>query len=339
MPPSEYTQLFQQLAILLEDVHQKGGLKRMSPSQVQTMAYRYLQASAVMAWLSSQQKTLGGASNPQLMQFQQLVVDAHGTLYPESDTTFHKFWRFLTCTLYQQLWADRGYHALALTSIVVTALIAFFLVRQNFELAPLFMSSMLRDPSEMDTYIYSPEARHLMLTGLNDINDAQKTFFAGFLMYNNIRVALICFVSGFILCVPTFFLLLQTGLMLGTLPALFYPNDIIPLTAWLMPHGVPELSAIILASGSGLKIGHSMLNPQQVAGTQRIGSALKQTVLSQLGCVLLFVFMLVWAGIVESFVRQSHLTDPVRLLIAGVSTLPILGLFARGYWLSRQSAG
>ena len=338
MPPSEYTQLFSQLAILLDDVHQKGGLKRLSPQHVQTLAYKYLQASAIMAWLASQQKTLHQAPSPQLMQFQQLIVDAHSTLYPESDTTFHKLWHFLTRTLYQQLWVDRGYHLLALSSIVVTALIAFVLVRHNFELAPLFMSSMLRDPSEMDSYIYSSQARHLMLTGLNDINAAQKTFFAGFLMYNNIRVALICFVSGFIMCVPTFFLLIQTGLMLGTLPALFYPTDIVPLTAWLMPHGVPELSAIILASGAGLKIGHSMLNPQQVAQTPRISTALKQTILSQLGCVLVFVILLEWAGLVESFVRQSHLSDSIRLMIAAVSTLPIVGLFIRGYWVSRHAS-
>ena len=70
---------------------------------------------------------------------------------------------------------------------------------------------------------------------------------------NNIKVAAICFLGGFAAGVPTAFFLAANGWMLGTIAAAVHHGGY-DLAFWplIVPHGVLELSILIIAGAAGL---------------------------------------------------------------------------------------
>lgn len=328
--PYEYRQVFAELKRQTQSVHPKG-LSGRPIGFITQFGQLYLKASALFAWAKGQSQW-----RHYVQPMQRVLVDANLVLYPESKTTWLGLWKALVLHVPAQLWRDRYFHLLATLIFSVSALIAFVLVRQNFELAPVFMPAGIRSMTDLDAYFFSPQARHEMLTYGRDQGAQAKAYFAFFLMQNNIKVAISCFVSGFVFGVPTLWTLIQTGLMMGALPALFYPDDIIPLGAWILPHSVPEVGAILLAGGGGLRIGYSMLNPRSVSPSiSTIGRSLQQLMRQLAGTVVVVVVLLIWAAIVESFVRQSTLSDATRYAIAWLSLVPLMGLFLWGFWADR----
>src|SRR5690606_38746852 len=98
--------------------------------------------------------------------------------------------------------------------------------------------------------------------GPQDSSLGEGTFFSTFLFTHNTRVAFLCFAWGIVLGLPTLYLLIMNGMMLGAFLALFFSKGLgVEVVAWIGPHGVPEIGAIILCGGAGMAIGHSLLNP------------------------------------------------------------------------------
>ncbi len=324
--PLSYRQVFEKLKSQI-DTALKSGLKSQSPAFIEEFAYTYLQCLSTFSQIKA---------HPQWQNYlhpcQKLIVQANVLLYPEEETSFSGLLESFWVKLPAQMWENRYFHLLSFSIILVTTFIGFIIVHQNFEMAPIMMPTFLRSSHELEAYLFSKSAQKTMLTTGRNYGVGAKTLFASFLFMNNLKVAIICFISGFLFGIPTFILLIQTGLMLGALPALFYNGDLIGLGAWLLPHGVPEISAIILAGGAGLRIGFTMLHP----GSDGIGKALKKAIKSVTGTIFLCTILLIWAAIVESFVRQSTLSDSERYFIAALSFIPLFLLFARSYFAYRQ---
>lgn len=319
--PSEYRQVYENLKGYI-NTSSHGGLKKQPIETIEGFAQQYLVALSMLSRLRA---------NPNWKKyvpaFQNVLLEANILLYPEETVTLEKVWHYLWVTLPAQLWENRWYYFASTTIVLVTTVIGFIIVLQNFEMAPVFIPGGLRSSHEMEAYLFNPGAQHEMLTAGRNSSTDEKTLFAVALMINNIKVAITCFLTGVLFGLPTVLILAQTGLMLGTFPALFMKGDLYGLGAWLLPHGVPEVSAILFAGGAGLKLGLSLLQPTAGKASQNFRKALK----SIIGTVLICVVLLIWAGIVESFVRQSTLSNPVRYMIAGFSLIPIILLFVRAF--------
>jgi uncharacterized membrane protein SpoIIM required for sporulation len=163
------------------------------------------------------------------------------------------------------------------------------------------------------------------------------SIFASFLFDHNARIGLIAFALGFAAGVPTALLVFQNGLMLGAFLALYDEHGLlIPLLGWLLPHGVPELSAIILCGAGGLAMGKAMLAPGERTVRSALTDAGKRGAIVASGAVALFFV----AGLVEGIFRQVVTNDVLRFamatfnaswllawLVIGGSYVP--GLFAR----------
>lgn len=324
--PLTYRQIFEKLKSQIDEASHRG-LHKHSLAYIESFAYNYLQGLSILSRIRT---------NPNWQRYlqpcQKLLVQANVLLYPEEGTSFKGLWHALWIRLPAQLWENRLFYLVSLCIGLITAFLGFVIVMQNFEMATVFVPSALRSSHEMDAYLFSTTAQKEMLTYGRDLGVEAKTFFATFLLLNNAKVALLCFVSGFLFGIPTLLILVQTGLMLGALPALFVHGDFWGLMAWLLPHGVPELSAIFLAGGAGLKLGYTMLSPGE-AGMQQ---ALKKTIKSLTGTLVICIVLLIWAALVESFIRQSDLPDNARLALAAMSTIPILLLFARAYFAAQH---
>jgi uncharacterized membrane protein SpoIIM required for sporulation len=120
---------------------------------------------------------------------------------------------------------------------------------------------------------------------------------------NNIGVALLTFVAGFLLSIGTHFLLFQNGVMLGAFQYYFHTKGLL-LTSFLgiWIHGAFEISAIVLAGGAGLTIGNSWLFP----GNQSRGQALKNGASRGIKIMIVLIPFIVAAGFLESYVTHHY---------------------------------
>ena len=108
--------------------------------------------------------------------------------------------------------------------------------------------------------LFDEMARGQISTGVQDA-----PFAAAFIIQNNIRVALICFAGGVFLGIPTAFVLLSNGWMLGTVAAAVRLGGYdFQFWSLIVPHGVLELSVIVISGGTGLMLGDAILRPGQL---------------------------------------------------------------------------
>jgi uncharacterized membrane protein SpoIIM required for sporulation len=145
-------------------------------------------------------------------------------------------------------------------------------------------------------------------------------FAATFIIQNNIRVALLCFAGGALAGSLTVFSLLANGWMLGTLAAAVHRDGFDrPFWALIVPHGVIELSVIVLAGATGLMLGDAILRP----GLLRRGDALVAVAPRAVELAVGVASLLVIAGLLEGFVSPSDLPIGVKYAV-GATTAVLL---------------
>jgi len=139
---------------------------------------------------------------------------------------------------------------------------------------------------------------------------------ASLIIQNNIRVALICFAGGALLGLPTALALLANGWTLGTLAAAVHRDGIdLPFWSYIAPHGVIELSIIVIAGATGLMLGDAILRP----GLRRRAEALEVAAGRAVGLALGAASLLVVAGLVEGYVSPSGAAEGLKYGIGAVS--------------------
>ncbi|HYD39846.1 MAG TPA: stage II sporulation protein M [Anaeromyxobacter sp.] len=146
---------------------------------------------------------------------------------------------------------------------------------------------------------------------------ALKTF-AMFLFTHNARVGLLAFAVGFAGGIPAGLLLFVNGLTLGAFAALYDSRGLsLDFWAWILPHGVTELTAVALCGAAGLALGQAVIFPgreERKAGLARRG---REAALVALGAVALFFV----AGLIEGIFRQLVHSIPIRYAVAGATAL------------------
>lgn len=144
--------------------------------------------------------------------------------------------------------------------------------------------------------------------------DGELSAFASFLFNNNAQIALFAFALGFAFGIPTAWLLVFNGVMIGSMYAVFWDKGLgYEFTGWLLIHGVTELYAIVLAGAAGFIIGGAVAFP---GGRTRLSSARaagQKAATLAMGCVI----MMIIAAILEGFGRQLINSDIMRYSIAG----------------------
>jgi uncharacterized membrane protein SpoIIM required for sporulation len=158
------------------------------------------------------------------------------------------------------------------------------------------------------------------------LSGAHSTFSAD-LMTHNIRVSLLTLGMGMTAAAGTVLLLFYNGVILGAV-AIDYAlaGQTKFLLGWLLPHGVIEIPAILIAGQAGLLFGGAMLG---WGSHETLRRRLRRISPDVMTLAFGLAIMLVWAGIVEAFFSQFH--EPVlpyELKIAfGIVELAALILF------------
>ena len=157
--------------------------------------------------------------------------------------------------------------------------------------------------------------------------EVQKTTFSASLMTHNTKVSIFTLALGMTWGVGTIIMLFYNGVILGAVAVDYiHAGQTKFLLGWLMPHGVIEIPAILIAGQAGLLlavalIGRGRRTPFRTRLREISGDV--ATLIFGVG------LMLVWAGFVEAFLSQYHEpVIPYRAKIAfGCVELILLFLF------------
>lgn len=154
-----------------------------------------------------------------------------------------------------------------------------------------------------------------------------KTTFSAELMTHNIKVAIFTLALGMSWGFGTILMLFYNGVILGAVAVDYIrAGETKFLLGWLMPHGVIEIPAILIAGQAGLMLAMALIGRgSRLTLPARLRAISPDVVTLMFGVALL----LVWAGFVEAFLSQYHEpVIPYDLKIAfGCVELTLLSLF------------
>lgn len=302
--------------LAMEAVHHSRTLGRpRSLEQVEMFTAAYRQAATELA------RVRAFSPDKRLAEFiEQSVATAHFAVHRKPRPKLHTVLAAVLTgfpALVRRYWR---YHAVSALLVVGTCVLAFLAYMADPNNYYLFIDSGLaggRDPSASTAYLAST-------LGEQETSAAEDVAFSQMLFTHNTKVSFFCYAWGIVAGLPTIYLLVKTGLMLGGFTALFVDRGLaVPYFAWILPHGVPEIGAIILCGGAGLLLGHRMINPGGRSRAEAIRRAAIDASYTALGCMpLLFL-----AGLIEGIFRQSSAGNEARY---GVFLLMLFGL---GSWL------
>jgi uncharacterized membrane protein SpoIIM required for sporulation len=134
-----------------------------------------------------------------------------------------------------------------------------------------------------------------------------KASFSTNLMTHNTKISLLTLAMGMTFGVGVVVLLFYNGVILGAV-CLDYilAGETKFLLGWLLPHGVIEIPAILIAGQAGFLVAKTLIG----SGTRSTLRTRFRTISSDLVTLACgFACLLVWAGIVEAFLSQYH--EPV----------------------------
>ncbi|MFK8028673.1 MAG: stage II sporulation protein M [Gammaproteobacteria bacterium] len=184
---------------------------------------------------------------------------------------------------------------------------------------PAFVYSII-DPETAGTYtsMYSENHQENGRTAVDDVR------MFGHYIWNNVSIALRTFASGLLLGVGAIFIILFNGVYIGAVSGLIATSGY-GETFWsfVIGHGSFELTAIVLAGATGMKIGFALLLP----GRLTRGQSIKQAALDIAPMIYGFVAMLVIAAAIEAFWSPSATIPNNVKFIVGT----LLWVFVIGY--------
>jgi uncharacterized membrane protein SpoIIM required for sporulation len=147
-----------------------------------------------------------------------------------------------------------------------------------------------------------------------------------YIFVNNVRVSFAAFVMGIFLSVGTIFILFKNGVMVGVFLTFFHRYHVLwEALPIIYIHGTLELSAIVIAGGAGLAMGHSIMFP----GTYPRHHALMQNAKRGIKIIFGLIPVFFMAAFLEGYVTRM-----ADMHIAGKLTIILLSLsFILWYYL------
>lgn len=259
-----------------------------------------------------------------------LALRAHQVVYATQRGSLSRFATFWTRTFPRAVRAEWRAMTLALVLFYGGGLVFGLAVVIEPDLAYRFMS-----PGEVDSMqqMYDPAREMITRPGGAE---SDLTMF-GFYIYNNIGIAFRTFASGLVFGLGSFFFVAFNGLVLGVVAGhlinvgaanVFFP--------FVIGHGAPELTAIVISGAAGFRLGWALVAP----GRLRRAEALKVAARAVLPLVYGAGGMLVVAAYLEGFWSASAVPKPVKYGVGAVLWAATAGylLFAGRYRGAQRAA-
>jgi uncharacterized membrane protein SpoIIM required for sporulation len=265
--------------------------RRMPLEEIERLHYLYERASAGLARLDT------FSAEPRLRAFlDSLVARAYSRIH-ETRAPFRMRWRSWLLAFPRAFRRHLAAFALAAALTLLGAAFGGFAIRHD----PVSKSVLMPFPQLM----MSPAERVAREEGaLRDRLNGVKATFSAALISNNIRVTIQALAYGMTWGVGTVILLFYNGVMLGAVAADYIGGgQAVFLAAWLLPHGSIEIPAILLGGQGGFVLAGALIGwGRRDTRAERFRAVAADVLAIAAGAAAL----LVWAGVVESFVSQYH---------------------------------
>lgn len=241
------------------------------------------------------------ASQPEIARYlEALVARAYTQIHSVRRRTPLRPLRWLTDTFPATFRRQWRAFALATGLLLLGCMTGVALLRMDVDAKAVLMPfpHLLNDPAERVKQEEKDRGKQIA---------GHQIAFSAFLMTHNISVAFLSMAAGMSFGIGTILMVFANGLDLGAVCADYVQAGQTKfLAGWLLPHGVVELPALLVASQAGLLLAGALVGSRsRLPRRQRLRSISKDVFTLSLGAAL----MLIWAGLVESFVSQYH--EPV----------------------------
>jgi uncharacterized membrane protein SpoIIM required for sporulation len=242
----------------------------------------------------------------------QLAISAHGLLYRrksvKSIQVILTFFRDTYPRLFRRLWP---YTALAIAVFTIGFIGAYISTVLTPSNAYLFVPGQL-DLTENESGLSSKDISERF-------RRIPKPPMAAGIMANNISVAFNAFALGITAGIGTCYIIIFNAMMLGGFAAHFSNHGLTyEFWSFIIPHGMLEIFAILVAAAAGLKLGLSLVIPGQLKRSISLRRGARDSVLLLIGTIPMFVV----AGLIESIITPSYIPGKIKIAL-GV-TLAIL---------------
>jgi uncharacterized membrane protein SpoIIM required for sporulation len=296
---------------------QGGGIRALSARQLMRLPLLYRAALSSL----SVARTISLDQN--LLEYlESLASRAYLVVYGARKSLWEALADFFVRRFPRAVRAHLPHVALGAALLVAGGVTGFTLTQRDPDRFYAFVSPALaqgRGPSSstesLRKVLYSP--------GDGQLADQLKTF-AMFLFTHNAGIGLLAFAVGFAGGVVSGWLLFDTGLMLGAFAAVYARHGLsFDLWGWLLPHGVTELTAVVLCGAVGMALGQAVVFPGQEERLAALARRGREAAVVALGAVALFFV----AGLVEGIFRQRVQDPVIRYAVALGSAALLLAYF------------
>jgi uncharacterized membrane protein SpoIIM required for sporulation len=276
------------------------GLGRLAPAEIDELVVLYQRVSAHLSHARTAYR------DPSLtMRLTTLVTQASGVIYrgrsrPGIAITEFFAWRF-PAAVYQ-------------SGRFIAASAALLLI-------PAIVMGVWLGTSDAARDVSAPEevrAAYIENDFESYYSSDSATNFATQVTVNNIQVALAAFAGGVLAGIPTVYLLVYNGANVGLAAGLFADaGQLDRFFGLILPHGLLELTAVVIAGAAGLRVGWAVIVPGDRSRIEAIGAESRQAVLIALGLMVAFVA----AGFIEGFVTGRGVPTALRIAIGVAAEL------------------
>ena len=298
----------------LVDEASSKGLDALSDAELEEFTSLYREVAADLA----RAKTYG-ASLRLCFHLERLVGAAHNLFY--RDVKRHvgviDWMRVEFPAVFRR---HRRQVAVAATLLFLPALIVYPAVRRDVELGRRVVPAGMVARAE--------QARQRLEDGdpYIDVPEVQMSVLSSSVITNNVQVAFVAAAGGILAGLGTVFILVFNGLTLGSIFALYDAHGAgVLLWTFVLPHGVLELTAIVVSGAAGLILAQAVLAP----GRRTRARALREEGRESLALVGGAAILLVLAGLVEGFVSPARIHASVKWIFAGITALCLFLYLAR----------
>lgn len=266
------------------------GLSSLAPEELRELSRLYRSASSDLS--------LARARGRQdlALYLNQLVGRAHGRVYSRPPTRRPRLGHFFGVALPRTFRRCLPYWLFSLGLLVVGGVIGYLATVSNPAWSEWLVSRGMREVMEGFLKEQAPAGEYFQEAAASLGSGGG---FSGFLMTNNIQVALLCFALGISAGIGTFVVLARNALMLGAALGLGAAHGkLLLMAAIVAPHGVVEISAVVIAGAAGLRLGYALINPGDLLRKDALVSAAREAGQLALGTIPMFIF----AGLVEGLI-------------------------------------
>jgi uncharacterized membrane protein SpoIIM required for sporulation len=278
------------------------GLRTLSADQLARLPHLYRAALSSLSVARSISLDLA------LVEYlESLVGRAYFVVYGTRQHLRRQLADFFAWKLPATVRAARWHILVAVVVTLAAAIAAFQLTSSDLDYYYTFVGDMAqgRTPSsstaELRAGLYHTESASGALSTL-----------AASLFSHNSRVGILAFATGFVAGLPTLLLLFTNGLVLGSFAALYHDRGLaVDMWAWMLPHGVTELTAVMLCGAAGLLLAQALVFPGARTRIDSLREHGKSAAVIVVGAVL----MLFIAGMIEGVFRQTVTSVPIRFAV------------------------